>query len=110
MRPDIRKFIAVAAVSSYPSDSFLAQLLEDDRVAKNSCALEEPLGEELQYVAHLGTPVLQFLAGLAGLPLSVMRCGIMTASLVSAGFITFKVLKPVHELPWWATRVLIWKP
>lgn len=100
MRPDIRKFIAVAAVSSYPSDSFLAQLLEDDRVAKNSCALEESLGEELQYVAHLGTPVLQFLAGLAGLPLSVMRSGIMTASLVSAGFITFKVLKPVHELPW----------
>jgi hypothetical protein len=47
------KSIAVAAVSAYPSDSSLAQLLEDDRVAKHSCALEESLGEELQYVAHL---------------------------------------------------------
>jgi hypothetical protein len=100
MRPDTKKFIAVAAVSAYPSDSFLSQLLEDDRVAKNSCALEESLGEELQYVAHLGTPALQFLAGIAGIPWSMLRSDIMTASLVSAGFITYKVLKPVHELPW----------
>jgi len=44
--------------------------------------------------------VLQFLAIVAGVPLSVLRSGIMMASLVSAGFIAYKVLKPVHELPW----------
>ena len=62
LSPKGRQFVAMAAMCSFPSDCLLAELLEDDRVAKRLFHLQTVLQDEMAWVAHLPMTVWDQLA------------------------------------------------
>ena len=97
---EMKTFMALTAMCSYVSDSFLVAMLEDDRVPVRLAALEEGLMEELEYVANLPMGVYSVVAEACGCSMGTLRSECIAAATISAGFITYKVLRVAHELPW----------
>ena len=49
----VRRFLAVAAVASYPSEAVLLEILKDDRVLSRTTELQALLEERLRYIEDL---------------------------------------------------------
>ena len=56
-----RRFIAVAALASYPSDSLLAELLEDDSVVPRLQFLQDVVQDELEWLSQLPSAVWRYM-------------------------------------------------
>ena len=97
---EMKTFMTLTAMCSYVSDSFLAAMLEGDRVPARLAALEEGLMEELEYVANLPMGVYSVVAEACGCSMGTLRSECIAAATISAGFITYTALRVAHELPW----------
>ena len=97
---DIKKFMALAAISSYISDGFLSSMLEDDRAPMKLASLEEGIMDDLLCVSNLPLDVYRAVAEACDCNMLGLRSDCVVAATFSAGFITFKVLRVAHELPW----------
>ena len=96
------RYVVIAGVSMHVADSFLVDLLEDDRVARRADALRSVLVEETKWLASLDDAVWQRLAGVIsnaydGLRL---RSECVDAALVCGAFITRSVLYQLEKCPW----------
>ena len=94
--------VVIAGVSMHVADSFLVDLLEDDRVARRADALRSVIVEETKWLASLDDAVWQRLAGVIsnaydGLRL---RSECVDAALVCGAFITRSVLYQLEKCPW----------
>eukprot|EP00972_Heterocapsa_arctica_P058002 8557205-Heterocapsa_arctica.AAC.1 len=51
--PELKRFLATAAVASHVPDAFLTELLEDDRIALRPNVFEEALEHEVSWISRL---------------------------------------------------------
>ena len=49
----VRQFLATAALSSYPSESVLAELLTDDRLLRRASEFSQVMEDDLLYLESL---------------------------------------------------------
>ena len=103
-----RKFAVMAAMSAYPSDTLLTELLEDDRVAKRLPHLEQCLEDEMNWVSDLAEPVWELLnlaAGGDGADMGErssreLRSDTLAAAHASVAFASLRVFRPAKQHPW----------
>ena len=100
LTPPALQFVAMAALSSYPSEGVLSELLEDDRVAKRADLLSDTLLDELTWLSNLPENVWGHIGSLCGLHAQELRSNTLDAAHVSAAFIRHKILSQINEYPW----------
>jgi hypothetical protein len=102
-----KKFAVMAAISAYPSDALLTDLLEDDRVVKRLWHLQQCLEDEMHWVANLPQPVWALLSGAVGdssggCPCSPreLRSSTIAAAHTSVAFVAVRVFNAAKQQPW----------
>lgn len=97
----MRYFLCVASMRSFVADSFLAEAMEDDRVASRLGRMEEEcVAEEVSFLAGLSGETLACIAEVAGSTPAVLRTVVLHGARLVAGFISYRVLIPARGLPW----------
>jgi hypothetical protein len=94
LNSQIREFVVLAPVCSYPSGSLLSDLLEDDRISMRVEALQKSLKEELEYISHNSRPVWGFLTALVGVGTTGLGARTYQWPLSTAG--SSRTLTPIH--------------
>lgn len=97
------EFNLTCALSSYVSDGVLAEILEDNRAARQVDHWKQVAQEELSYIMSLDDGVCQGLVarGLAGsMNAQKLHDKILHAALITRAFIEEEAFKPACELPW----------
>eukprot|EP00969_Alexandrium_andersonii_P020568 899122-Alexandrium_andersonii.AAC.1 len=84
LAPEVRKYTVVAAIASFVPDSFLIELLEDDRVARRVGVLQATMTEEQQWIDAL--PALVW-CRMPALSVSEWGPAAMRSSTVHAGMV-----------------------
>ena len=87
------------ATSSFPADSALASMMQDDRLARTIDRLEEDILVEVQYVHTLSDKIWELLGRRCLWDGVSLRSASMSSALTSASFIMWR-LQYLHELPW----------
>ena len=97
-----RKYCVIAGVSSHIADAFLAQLLEDDRLATRGAELQQVLADELAWLAGVEPFAWARLASLfpEGYAGPALRSECVGSACIAAAFITRQVLQPLKKCPW----------
>jgi hypothetical protein len=93
-------FLAISALSSFPTDTFIASILEDDRVAKHIDRLEEEMREELAYVASLPFFVYERVAECAGCAPGDLRDRVQSATETGVAYVWNQVFTVARGRPW----------
>lgn len=103
LNEDVRHFVALAAMVSYPSDALLSELLEDSRIPRRLAALTETVDSELDWLASVGSHVWEPLASMASradLSGQVLRSECLHAAHISRGFMQHRFFAAASEYPW----------
>eukprot|EP00974_Lingulodinium_polyedra_P071696 6936432-Lingulodinium_polyedra.AAC.1 len=98
--PQAFKFVGLASIASYPSESFLLEIMEDDRVPSRLAALEATLYDELEWVCHIKGDVWELLGQACGMSGQLMRSLAINAAHTSVAYIDHKTLKVAKAAPW----------
>lgn len=106
LRPPVKKYMALAAVVSYVPDSFLGELLEDDRITKRLGVFESVMTEELAWLEGLKPLTWQRLAHLAGNETTpqALRSEALLGGQAACSFVTNRVLTAAKGMPWCLAR------
>jgi len=96
----------LAAVVSYVPDSFLGELLEDDRITKRLGVFESVMTEELAWLEGLKPLTWQRLAHLAGNETTpqALRSEALLGGQAACSFVTNRVLTAAKGMPWCLAR------
>eukprot|EP00928_Gymnodinium_smaydae_P100190 TRINITY_DN9770_c0_g3_i2.p1 TRINITY_DN9770_c0_g3~~TRINITY_DN9770_c0_g3_i2.p1 ORF type:complete len:527 (+),score=53.94 TRINITY_DN9770_c0_g3_i2:37-1581(+) len=99
---EVRRYAAVACLAVYPTESFLRELMVDDRVALRFYELENVLKETANYVLNLKPYVFSRLSAIVGADCDPHELRDMTvqATLAGVAFVDSKILKQCREYPW----------
>ena len=100
LTPDLRKFVAIAAFSSYTSEAVLAELIADSRVARRVAELEDAMAQEVGFLTSLKQPVWEAIGNVCGMTPGELRSRVLSAAHVANGFLYTKCLTPAKQLPW----------
>lgn len=99
--PEEQQFTAIAAMASYPIESWLAEVVLDDRIGRRAEELGETLLEEVQFVEDLPRSFWQRLESAVNLPSwHNLRSAVLEAIHTSISYIHHKTLKKASGLPW----------
>ena len=93
-------FATVVGLSSYVSDSFLAKVLKDSRVALTQQSLQEVLWNEFEFLDVLPQQFWDMLSGPVQLTSQAARSGVIAGALISWSFLEWRVLLVASSLPW----------
>ena len=97
-----RRFLAIASVASYPTESVLGSLIDDDRVLRNAVELEELAADELLYIESLPMFCWRHLAELVGEPSYSgmdLRQDTLQAAHTSVAYVYNDLFRQVHQEP-----------
>ena len=100
---DVRHFVALAAMVSYPSDALLSELLEDSRLPRRLAALTQTVDSELDWLASVGSHVWGPLASMtlrSDLSGQVLRSECLHAAHICRGFMQHRFFAAALEYPW----------
>lgn len=96
---DIKEFLLVVGVSSFVSESPLAQMFEDDRLATVVEDIEAELECEQEALCSIPFVVWEALATIAGSTPHLVRHRSLLAGHVQASYLEWR-LQDAHRLPW----------
>lgn len=97
--PEVLRLVAVIATSSFVADAALTSVLEDDRLARSVDTLQSDMLEELAYISGIPDSIWAFLGEVVVIPGQLMKHQAMSAGLVSAGFIIWR-MRFLYRPPW----------
>lgn len=106
LSPSVKMYAVRASLVAYVPDSFLQQLMEDDRVGKRFPTFEKTMVEELAWLEGLSPTTWKRLAQVAG-PAACpqkLRSEVLLGGQVAASFITNRVLNIARGFPWCLVR------
>jgi hypothetical protein len=95
-----RKFIAQVSLASYPSDTLLSELLEDDRVCRRAAELQECMAEEMSYLAELPLQVYALIGGTCGMSSYELKGCCLRAGHVSCAFALYRIFQETKRGIW----------
>lgn len=98
--PNVRYFLCVASMCCFVADSFLAEAMEDDRVASRLGRMEERVAEEVSFLAGLSGETWACIAEVAGSAPAVLRAVVLHGAHLVAAFMSCRVLIPARGVPW----------
>lgn len=107
LTPHVKQYAVLASFIAYVPDSFLVELLENDRVASRVEVLKAAMIEELSWLDTLAPLTWQRLAHVAGsdtLPSLALRTEVLLGGQVACSYITEKVFTVAEGMPWCLTR------
>ena len=101
-----RKYCAIAGMSCTVTDSFLLELLEDDRVGARVDELEATMTEELGWLSGVKHSTWARVAVLVAEEYSPydLRSEVLEAASLAASFVHRSVIKPARRCPWSLAR------
>ena len=94
------EFVFVLGPSAYLSETFLAQVLHDPRVACTQGKLRSGIEDEFAFLEFLPRKIWAFLADRSGMPAESLRSKVLSAAMISWAFIDSKVLSVAAGMPW----------
>ena len=94
------EFAAVVGLSSFVSDSFLAKILKDSRVARTQTSLREVLCNEFQFLDVLPQKLWDLLSAPLQMTAQVLRSSVISGAFISWSFLEWRVLSVASSLPW----------
>jgi hypothetical protein len=96
-----RRFVVIAALSSYPAESFLGQVLYDDRIARDATAVRALIHDELKYLSELPRAFWEDLSGvLRQGSWSRFRHNVVSAAHTSVAYLSWRCVDVAMSLPW----------
>ena len=102
--PEAKRFVAVSALASDPSDAALTELLHDDRLAMAVDGLETLMTEELEWLAAIPDTVWGHVGRSIAMPGSKLRSDTLGAAHTSVAYVTIKVVRVARQYPWSLTQ------
>ena len=98
----MRRFCAVAAISSRPTEALSLAMLEDDRAVRNIVSYEACLKGELEWMEQLGEPVWLLLehACASGSSCTAIRSDCLDCAHTSLAYSYKNFLDKVRSMPW----------
>jgi hypothetical protein len=99
----LKLYSCVVALASYVADSFLYELLQDDRVLRRIDLFRDVMTDELRWLSGLHESIFVRLSKITGsddLGPVGLRTAVMHAGMVSASFTTHRVLRVATSVPW----------
>ena len=98
----VRRFLLIAALSSWPMDTFMRLVLTDDRLAMHAPEYRAAVLEELEYLCHIMPSVWQLLVCVTGLDLQPghVRDLVLRSANVSVAYLLDRCLDDAEGLPW----------
>lgn len=106
LSPHVKMYIVRASFVSYVPDSFLQELMEDDRVVRRLDTFETTMVEELTWLDNLKPNTWARIASVAGPGACPhkLRSEIMHDGQVACSFISNRVLTVARGFPWCLAR------
>eukprot|EP00971_Amphidinium_carterae_P086289 1707627-Amphidinium_carterae.1 len=98
--PQAREFIVVAALSSRVAEHFLASMLSDNRCARKVQELRDDMQADFEDLRAMPAFVWETLASLLSAPPEVLQDQVLSAAMISQGYIEHKVLRVCQSYPW----------
>lgn len=95
----VKHFVGIASTCSFVSDTILASLLSDDRLALHIGEVDRAAQEELSYIFGLGQGVWDFVGQACGVSGGVLRSQSLRAGLVSLGYFNWRI-DDIRKPPW----------
>eukprot|EP00971_Amphidinium_carterae_P321489 6390429-Amphidinium_carterae.6 len=95
-----KRFVSVVAMSSWLSESFLEEMLQDARVATRCDELQELIACEYDALSKLPTNVYELIAVAGNYDASELRSAVLTAASISWCFLDQKVFRVAKQYPW----------
>jgi hypothetical protein len=99
--PEVLRFMAVACGSAYPSESFLRELFDDDRVLRRLDIFKASITDEIEYLMTLPKYIWQRLASLTegSCTATTLESETINAAIVGASYIHREVLDQIECEP-----------
>lgn len=99
---DVLRYVAIAGMSSHFADSFLAELMADDRVARRETELQQVIVGEAAWLSNIGGPTWARLALVISGDYDHrrLRSECIESAVIAGGFVTRRVLRPLQMRPW----------
>ena len=104
LKGDRKVFFAKCALISKVTDGFLAEVIEDNRVALHAERLWGTLAEDLHVLVMTPDHMWATVASIAGTTTEELRSACIAGGHITYGFVQRRVLGPAHELPWTLVR------
>eukprot|EP00971_Amphidinium_carterae_P327905 6459499-Amphidinium_carterae.1 len=97
---DLQKRVLVACLSSYLSESFLAHVLEDNRLAKNFDEVLSTVIDEFGFLASISMEVMNMLGSIAGIAGYELYHDVLAAAMRAWAYLHQRCLHRAQQLPW----------
>ena len=94
-----KSYLAVSALAARPSESFLLELMEDDRFLIHYQRMWQVLSDEHQYLLGLPMLIYSTLAEVVHTDAQEFRSQVITCSVVSIGFLEMELWQPLSQPP-----------
>ena len=104
MSPQVKHFIILAGISAHVSESCLALLLDDNRVALNLDSFEVAMNEELAWISNIPRCVWGMLDKVAHCGSRVLCSDTLAAAHVQKAFVNNRFIETAKGLPWCLCR------
>ena len=95
-----RVFAMMAGLCSFVGDSFVADVLEDNRVPRRVDELESGLRSEMDFVMSLSHEVYSLVGSVCNFTGARLRSEVVAACTVSYSYIYERTILPAKNLPW----------
>lgn len=94
-------YVVVAALAVYPMESFLGNVMEDDRLARNLDEVVSDLDDEMQYLQQIPESAWVRLAGVLEEPVwGRLRSAVLVSAHISYAYLSKKSIGPASAYPW----------
>ena len=107
LTPSVCRASIVIALSTWPAESFLYELLDDDRLARRPQELWTTVTDEISYLVDLPQELWSTLAAIISNDHTghALRSDVVFAATTSAGFLHHHVFAAFDSLPWSLTKM-----
>ena len=97
---EARAFAVMAGICSFIGDSFIADVLEDNRIPRRIGELEELLHSEMEFIMTLPLEAFSMVGSACAFSGSQLRDEVVAACLAAYSYIQDKTIIPAKHLPW----------
>ena len=99
MNEDVRKFVAVVGMASFPSDACLRELLKDGRVGLRVEEIVDAVAQQVQFLVGLPESVWEAVASVTTFSAADLRAEALEAMHVSVCFLFYRIFRKARGRP-----------
>lgn len=100
LTPEHRRFVAIAALSAYPTEAVLTEMMVDSRLARRLPELEEAIAVEQAFLSGISSPVWAAIGEVCDMSPRQLCNEVLSAAHTASGFLRTRCFNLASQLPW----------